>query len=327
VSTIEVTRQVHRLTLRFAVIPTGYEREPCGDYWDDNWVVVSCEMSSRMGSATQKASLHAGGTLRFLSRLEAFVRGEIDEAALSPMEPELDALFTRDKYGENFTGKMKETGQFARFATVVGLDRLSTEELQDWTQQWRDFYNAFPVRTPPWSDRPGAKTWAVFDGPDESYSGQDVPAGKFVYRPENVAPALDRLFTASTSDDAERGYHAVLDSVGHNHSGVMYPAAIAATRALIFIAEAGPPTATARAMDALIDLSTSFEPLPEFSEHAYPSGEVVDVRSEIVESIHATKSVFLALAHHTDPSIARLARELIDIAHRTNPSDTGDDSP
>ncbi len=79
-----------------------------------------------------------------------------------------------------------------------------------------------------------------------------LPNRLFAYEPDSVIPAFERLASARTPDEGQHAYNALLDAVGHNHSGTPYtamsPAAPLLARLVPLLTYSGPA-----AMDALTD--------------------------------------------------------------------------
>jgi hypothetical protein len=57
------------------------------------------------------------------------------------------------------------------------------------------------------------------------------------YKPEEVAPALERLANLEKKDQAENVGHIILSTIGNDHAGTYYPAIESALDIIIAIAE------------------------------------------------------------------------------------------
>jgi len=133
--------------------------------------------------------------------------------------------------------------------------------------------------------------------------------------PSAVPSALRALALASTREDADNAYGAVLNAVGRDHAGTYYPVVIPAIHFLGDIAAQGGEYARRYALEALTDLVWSFEPEPGFEMISDARGKEVDLRT-VVRDAGAMLSPLLqqaAVRPDNEPLTARLARDLLEL--------------
>jgi len=90
--------------------------------------------------------------------------------------------------------------------------------------------------------------------------------------PHDVPAALQALAHADSDAAAQEAYDRVLGALGNNHAGTYYPVVLPAVPFLGKIVKDGPVWARVGALDALIELLTSFEPEPGFETVKNPDG-------------------------------------------------------
>ncbi len=86
------------------------------------------------------------------------------------------------------------------------------------------------------------------------WSAYTMPPSTDDYRPEDVPLAFRQLLSSTTQLQAESAYSAVLESIAHNHSGSLYPAAAPAAGLLTRIAVETTGLSRQTALQLLADL-------------------------------------------------------------------------
>ena len=113
--------------------------------------------------------------------------------------------------------------------------------------------------------------------------------------PPNVTPvevksALRSLVTVASESDAERGYHRLLSSLGNDHAGTYFPVAVCVVPFIGELLRYHNPMTRKAALNALADLTTSFEPEPGFETFTFhgTNESVADALRDAVNAIRGS---------------------------------------
>jgi hypothetical protein len=140
--------------------------------------------------------------------------------------------------------------------------------------------------------------WSAIPGPPE-------------YRPDTVATAF-RALLAPHPDDRADPATMMRFAVGNDHGGTIYPAAVAATAAMLDIIEVHPGQPRRAALGILLDWWASFDPEPDYEEYLDAAGERVDVVAAIRRAVlGATHVLEHTQEDQRDAVAGRLAAELL----------------
>lgn len=143
--------------------------------------------------------------------------------------------------------------------------------------------------------------WSAIPGPPE-------------YRPDTVATAFRALLAPHTDDRADPATM-MRFAVGNDHRGTIYPAAVAATAAMLDIIKVRPDRPRHTALGILLDWWASFDPEPGYEEYLDAAGERVDVVAAIRRTVlGATHMLEQVQKDQRDAVGGRLAAELLTCA-------------
>ena len=143
--------------------------------------------------------------------------------------------------------------------------------------------------------------WSVIPGPPE-------------YRPDRVATAFQALLVPHGDDWADAATM-MRCAVGNDHGGTIYPAAVAATEAMLDIIEAHPGRPRRTALGVLLDWWASFDPEPGYEEYLDTTGQRVDVLAAMQRTVlDASQALEQVSADRNDTVSDGLAAELLTCA-------------
>ena len=149
---------------------------------------------------------------------------------------------------------------------------------------------------------------------------QPAPLNDFASYPQpswntagSIDAAIDKVIMAASQNEATKAHEAVLDALGNNHAGTYYPVALAVVPHLGFQVEWGGPWAQHAAVQALLDLTGSFEPERGHEVLGLPGAQQqVHLRKELRAQVRLLLPVLRSLAEHGQPA-SKGAQELIEL--------------
>ena len=103
--------------------------------------------------------------------------------------------------------------------------------------------------------------------------------------PGEVPEALLQMIQVENKTEAQSAYHRVLFSLGNDHAGTYYPAAIHAVPFLIEMLAHDKDFVREAALDVLIDLLGSFEPEAAFRSFSNSSGIEVPLNAALRDAV------------------------------------------
>lgn len=108
--------------------------------------------------------------------------------------------------------------------------------------------------------------------------------------PQEVEHALAEIHACSDESSSTAAYHRVLYAVGNDHAGIYYPVAVPVVRRLSEVLRKSNIWGRRAALEALVDLSYSFEPLPEHAAMSLPDGSSVDTEAALREAVSSLRT-------------------------------------
>ncbi|MFI9556181.1 hypothetical protein [Nonomuraea endophytica] len=134
-----------------------------------------------------------------------------------------------------------------------------------------------------------------------------IPGPKW-YQPETVAEAFAAL-QRSTHDGPDQGAR-IRSTVGNDHAGTLYPAAVAGTDVLLEIITDCPGPPRQAALCVLLYWWGCFQPEPGYESYTDQQGETIEVIPAIVERVGQAVGTLQLIAEQ-DSNARALIRELI----------------
>lgn len=140
---------------------------------------------------------------------------------------------------------------------------------------------------------------------------RDVPSAEW-YQPDDVPAAFEMLAAASTEQQGQAAYHAMLFAVGNDHAGVLYPVSVAAAPFVVRVAREADGWARWAALEILIEFVGFSVDREQFTD---PTGRVVHTKQANIAEIESLRGdlAFIAARHEPVPDpAAHSARQLLD---------------
>jgi hypothetical protein len=136
-----------------AVDVLGYEREPVGEYYDDNWLRIKIQVAGSGFRGSASAAILTEDLAQFTSQLHPLYEKIGGTAKFSTMEGQLELNLTCDKVGRvALTGFVKERPGFGfRLDFAFQLDQ---SHLKTTLAQLDAVTENFPIRQPNQSTDP-----------------------------------------------------------------------------------------------------------------------------------------------------------------------------
>lgn len=149
----------------------------------------------------------------------------------------------------------------------------------------------------------------MHDEPFETVDWSTIP-GPPDYRPDNVLAALRSMLSPNAAGWAHPATM-MRFAAGNDHGGTIYPAAVAATTAMLEITDRHPGPPRQAALDVLLDWWV-FDPEPGYDEYVDNNGNAVNMVQAIQNTVLAASPVLQRVAADPrDPVAARGARDLL----------------
>ncbi|MET8864359.1 hypothetical protein ABZW11_15580 [Nonomuraea sp. NPDC004580] len=142
---------------------------------------------------------------------------------------------------------------------------------------------------------PQAVDWAAIPGPRW-------------YQPETVADAFTALLRGA-GNDLNSG-SGIRSTLGNDHAGTLYPAAVAGTDVLLKIVTEHPGVPRQAALWVLLDWWGCFLPEPGYEVYTGRDGNTIDVIAAIIERVRQTVETLEAIAEQ-DAGARGLVRKLL----------------
>lgn len=125
----------------------------------------------------------------------------------------------------------------------------------------------------------------------------------------NQPPFLDVVVRATDQASSRAAYHTVLDAVGNNHEGTLYPDAEHAVEPLLTIGTANPGWPANTALNALTEMIGSFQLAPPEPGRNAPDPKM---KQRMRNAVARRRDDLVALAQGNDEfGTAACARELL----------------
>jgi hypothetical protein len=129
-----------------------------------------------------------------------------------------------------------------------------------------------------------------------------------------VATAFRALLAPRANDWADAATM-MRFAVGNDHGGTIYPAAVAATAAMLDIIKVHPDRPRHTALGVLLDWWASFDPEPDYEEYLDAAGERVDVVASMRHTVLGAAHVLERVATDRRDAVGGgLAAELLTCA-------------
>jgi len=124
----------------------SYERALSGDYHDDNWLIVTIEVSAGGFSGSAKATIQAAELVSFSEQLHSFYDTLSGTAEFSTLEDQLHLTFTGNrKGGIRLEGTVSDAPGIGN--TLSFSFEFDQTYLQRSLRELEAVLHAFPVRT------------------------------------------------------------------------------------------------------------------------------------------------------------------------------------
>jgi hypothetical protein len=124
--------------------------------------------------------------------------------------------------------------------------------------------------------------------------------------PDAVPRTLRRVAAASSEQEFRAAYNDFLFALGNDHAGTYYPVVLSAVPFLRAVLERGGEWAKRAAIEALIDLTASFEPEPGYQVLVLHDGTRVDLAVQLAAAVAELSEAVRAVA--ADDSLAERTR-------------------
>ena len=156
VAELEVVRRSETLAMKFtfgesenervAVDVLSYERPICGDYHDDNWLVIHIAVSAGGFSGTARATILTDELVRFAEQLHLLYDRLTGSAAFSTLEGQLSLTLVGDGRGHiRLTGDVSDQpGVGNQLSFTLDFDQ---SQLQQSIRELDAVITAFPIRS------------------------------------------------------------------------------------------------------------------------------------------------------------------------------------
>ena len=153
-----------------------------------------------------------------------------------------------------------------------------------------------------------------------SFSG---PSGGVPHDLSKVPRALRMLSEATTAEEASEASTHLLYTIGNNHAGALYPAAVAAMPFVIAIARRTELVwASYAALDVLVDIVSCLGPDEGCNVVVRPNGTAVGLMYAVFEPIRQAENEFRLLANESLPQQLRgILGELLDLLEQLEPEE------